>query len=455
MRNVCRNSKVRQPGHNSSSGCFRSSHQPHEGGLPTYVSRGFSGRLAAEAEGLMERRWNDSTSRVLDRHKLVVGSFDTLKWQLAQTLILYWTQQGEKGVDISFQLLDRLIDEAAANSHQKLTIDVYLLHAILKNWKTCFRNFQVDLLPSTIVTKLDEYQAKSPECLRPNIATYTMILDGASCCSNPAERLVFTEKLLERLLLESESNPSVRPTVVTFCTVIIAWARAGNVTFAQKAEDLFRRIQLLHSRGWPDVKPNGVIYTAVISGWANVGDANRAERLLREMYQLYALEGDLDVRPNLSAFNKVLFAWAKSPEPNAVESAEAILNMMKEQYSKGTLESKPDVLSYNIVMSMLLRKRNLPETLSKAESLVKEMVDQSHEGNQAAQPNSSSFEMLFKVLAASQQPDSLQRAKYWLEIMNQMNIPPDAFIQNQIRRLEDQDSSKASSNASQPDDKKY
>jgi hypothetical protein len=194
----------------------------------------------SKSEGTMEAKWRKSTSRILDRQVLAVGSFDSLMWQLAQTTLLWWAEQPNKeGVDKSFQILDRLVEEAAADPGTNFTLDNYLLHAALKNWKTCFKHFQVDLLPSSLVKRLDHYTSIS-NCLRPNIVAFTyvdtgkgithnsnmllilfvfarrIILDGAANCPIPSERLVFTENLLERLIEDSKTNPELRPTLVTF-----------------------------------------------------------------------------------------------------------------------------------------------------------------------------------------------------------------------------------------------
>jgi hypothetical protein len=129
----------------------------------------------SKPEGTMEAKWRKSSSRILDRQVLAVGSFDSLMWQLAQTALLWWAEQPNKeGVDMSFQILDRLVEEAAADPSTNFKLDNYLLHAVLKNWKTCFKHFQVDLLPSSLVKRLYHYTSIS-NCLRPNIVAFTYV----------------------------------------------------------------------------------------------------------------------------------------------------------------------------------------------------------------------------------------------------------------------------------------
>lgn len=260
------------------------------------------------AEDTLEGRWRHATNKVLDSQTHPVGSFDTLTWQMCVSLLLWWVEKGPEGVERSLILLDRLVDEAAAKTTATTTtsspkhgfqLDIYVLHAVLKNWNQSLRNFKTDILPSAMLSRIDGYLERS-DCLHPNIATYTMILDGASHCPMPQERLVLTEQLLQRLIQDSETNPHLRPTVVTFGTVINAMAQSGSLACAEKAEAMLRRLQEEH---WLDVKPNAILYTNCIHAWAKAGNVHRAENLLKEMYEECTIHGNTDLKPNRRTFN--------------------------------------------------------------------------------------------------------------------------------------------------------
>jgi hypothetical protein len=427
-----------------------------------YTRTGTSKRYLSSKQPLgghlnLDGRWQSATARILDRQALPVGSLDSLQWQLAQIVLLYWAEQGAEGVTKTFLLLDRLIAEAAssngdadADDVKLFSLDIYLLHAVLKNWNECFKNFKVNLLPSQLLQKLDNYMEKAPDCFEPNIATYTIILDGAAHSPNPSERLVFTEMLLERLMQESKTNPSVRPTVVTFSTVINAWARTGSGKAAEKAEALIHLVQELHNnQDWPDVdvKPNTVMYTAAIHAWANAGNAERADLLLQQMYQEYAMEHNHDVKPGIRTFNTVLSAWSRSADQDAVEHAQALLRKMRELYESGLLDCNPNVISYNNILQNL-SKRNNPQAVEKAESYIQEMIQlattaSSSSGNKNdTMPNEISLTALIKTIAGnSNDADRAKRAKHWVARMkDEHGIPSNAFIQEQVRKMEEQTS---------------
>jgi len=285
------------------------------------------------------------------------------------------------------------------------------------------------LLPSELLKKLDGWASPkvsafeigedhlSTPLFEPNIATYTIIMDGAVSCRNYKERVVFTKELLDRLLRESSgenenaASSRLKPTVVTIGTVINALANSRNVESAQEAEDWLRRIPTLYE-GSEALRPNTVIYTTVIRAWADVGRADRAEGLLREMCQEYVglgeeggngeSSGNPDVKPSLWTFNTVLAAWSRSKNPSSVFQAEGLIRTMKALSSKSSaapqmdeetitdssdandgisnrdsvlgLNVFPTIVSYNSLMSTIARRSNEPDALAKAEYWMEEIL---------------------------------------------------------------------------------
>lgn len=109
----------------------------------------------------METRWRVSTKSLLDRDVTELGSFDSLKWHLAETMLVYWSEQGPDGLANCFLILERLAEEAAANTEAKFTLDIYIVHAVLKAWNRLFRKFKVNHLPSQVLKRLEGCLSKS------------------------------------------------------------------------------------------------------------------------------------------------------------------------------------------------------------------------------------------------------------------------------------------------------
>ncbi len=356
-------------------------------------------------------------------------------WHKAETMILYWVEQGTKGLEVCFSIMDRLAQEAAKNAHFQMNI--YLIHAILSSWNKAFQNFQCRQLPSQVLTKLEGYLSLAPALFEPNIATYTILLDGASYCPNPAERIVFSEALLGRLFEESKQRPSLRPTDVTIGTVLKAWLKSGSIQGAEKAEALLRQIiQLTTHQEWSDLEVNTIHYTIVLNTYANAGDAESAERLLREMYEEYLVQGNSNVRPNLRSFNAVLVAWSKTPLPDAFASAEALFTQMEELYQSGALEEPRSVISYNCLLNTLAKNENfVTDAVDKAEALVHDLIQQSGSdpSKQSMKPTAITMTALLRILGASNHPEKVEKVTYWLQKANELGISDERFLLDQYR----------------------
>jgi hypothetical protein len=86
---------------------------------------------SSESPDTMDRRWSDSTSELLNLEQVTVGSFDSLQWQLAETMIIHWAERehGVEGIKKCFAIIDRLVEEASYNREAKFTMAIYLIHA--------------------------------------------------------------------------------------------------------------------------------------------------------------------------------------------------------------------------------------------------------------------------------------------------------------------------------------
>jgi pentatricopeptide repeat protein len=229
------------------------------------------------------------------------------------------------------------------------------------------------------------------------------------------------------------------PLCCRYSTVINAFAQTGTSKAAEKAEALCLSLQDLRTQeGWEDLKPNAILLSTVINGWAKARNPTRAELLLHRMYEEYALEGNQDVKPTRQTFNSVLLGWSKSSAPDANESAAALLQKMRELANAGILETTPDVVSYNCVMTAFARRSSGPEAVAKAEALLQEMIERAAAGDLAAMPNEITFTTLIKAISVSRTSaqDKIERMKAVLDLMKRNGVPANVFIMDQIRKLE-------------------
>jgi pentatricopeptide repeat protein len=391
----------------------------------------------------LDRLWKESTNRILkfdEKAKPINGKMNSLQWQLIETLILYWSTTTStsttrssssqslqssraqsdsatstfssstmsNNVDISLQLINRLAEERMAHIDSTTdrttdttvvdvdetdfrTIDISLIHAMLKQWKECIQNqirmnihysntntnnsnrkrnnktnqqqqesesesiFKLIPSPFEMLQKID-YWNKTLSLVEPNIVTYTIIMDvsaitGSSSSGNNGDDFDnFTENLLYRLMEECQTNEKLEPTIVTIGTVIHSLANTKTIAGAQKAENWLRYLQTqqqqqqqqgnsIGRQGAIVLKPNTIIYTTVMKAYADVGQVYKSEELLREMYTEYTVNHNQDVKPTLFTFNTVLGSYSKSKFEfenidNAIQKSEELIQRMKDLSSK-------------------------------------------------------------------------------------------------------------------------
>jgi hypothetical protein len=158
----------------------------------------------------------------------------------------------------------------------------------------------------------------------------------------------------------NEKDLDVRPTARSYNAAINAYAKSGAPGAAQRADDLFRRMEEVYMiTGLEEVKPNTYNYNSLISAWANCGEegaAQRVEEILEKMEALYRA-GDVEAKPTTVTFNAVIDAYSKSAGEDgyddAGECAQGILNHMDELYQSGeNIDAKPNVRSFNTVINV-------------------------------------------------------------------------------------------------------
>jgi hypothetical protein len=127
-----------------------------------------------------------------------------------------------------------------------------------------------------------------------------------------------------------------------------------------------------------------------VDAWANSGEggaaAQRAEKLLQQMYELYKSGGQNEsLRPTTGVFNAVIKAWANSREKIAPVRAEQILDWMQAL----DLDVQPDKFTLNTTMHAFARAGGA-DASTKAQELLAKMHDMYRAGNLLAKPDTIS-----------------------------------------------------------------
>ncbi|KAL7433138.1 hypothetical protein ACHAXM_003445 [Skeletonema potamos] len=218
-----------------------------------------------------------------------------------------------------------------------------------------------------------------------------------------AEQLLREMWSLQRESIDNRVNNQILPDVVSYSSVISAYASCLDRSFGLKrAEELLRELEahaekecnesmhdfkqqqkhVAKSRGGgrhPDgFRLNSTVYNALLQAYANAGDTSSAERLLERMISLHSRslkEGGggpfRNVSPNTRTFNVVLNTWAKKGTREAGAKANELLRIMEDMstvHEDGI--NQPDTISYNTVLAAWSKSAAYGKAPSEAEEIV-------------------------------------------------------------------------------------
>jgi pentatricopeptide repeat protein len=202
-----------------------------------------------------------------------------------------------------------------------------------------------------------------------------------------------------------------------FEIVIGCWTSSRAPGAANQAEALLDQMQVFR------VKANSKAYKYTIQALARKGEAARAEALLNRHVKDYSVQFDAELKPDLQAFQSVLTAYSRYHHPDAASKAESLLTHMQELYQSQTLDTQPNVWSYNTVISAWIhgRSRNAGE---KAMRLYDEIQ------NVGLEPDTVSLNMLlhaYTISKSAPETEELFRMKLEAYLKAPFNNPqPDS-----------------------------
>ena len=286
---------------------------------------------------------------------------------------------------------------------------------------------------------------------KPSIVTYNVLLNSLAK-SGDIERM---EEILSQMI-QGEID-GISPDTVSFTTLLKAYRNVGTTDAAEKAESLLLQMEELYDNGIYSVRPNAITYTTVIECYAKIQSRNageKAEDILRRLERRWSMNDtnndtdihvhvDQDVRPDVQAYNTVIaaymntdgpekaenFLWSMlslddkiAVEPNNVsfntvmtgyarrgdsEKAEAILMKMHQLHVGYELHTKPDTISYNIVLDALAnagkhsRNKQESQRIAQRGSDILAHMERLHEesSDENLKPNSRTYNTCINIYA--------------------------------------------------------
>lgn len=210
-----------------------------------------------------------------------------------------------------------------------------------------------------------------------------------------------------------------------YAALIWAWARSGRPDAATNVQDIFLHMEKHREPGGlfateGPFRWHADVHSALLRVYSRTGEGVKAETLLKRMMVEYI---NLErrgkrglVNPmNTLNFNEVLLAWSKSRDKaEGARRAEKLFLQMTE----GT-DIKPDVVSYNALLSALSRSVNT-ETARRGERYFRQLQQKE---STVGRPNSVTYTRAILLWSNIRTPEALDRAQALLAEMIASNDP--------------------------------
>jgi hypothetical protein len=217
----------------------------------------------------------------------------------------------------------------------------------------------------------------------------------------------------DRILEEMIRDPSCpKPDIVTYASVISAWANSGMRAHAvARAEELLRNIE-----DNPSLELNTIVLNSIMLTWnksRNPAAVQRTAELLRNMEE--APPGS-NIRPDLISYNNHIHALAmhSATRPENAQRAMDLLSRWEQRSDNGEIEFGPNLFSYNLVIDAWSKCRDCEVAGYKAGHVLRKLVKRPN-----IEPDNFSFNQVLSALSKSTLPGAARRAEELLEYMEE------------------------------------
>jgi len=233
---------------------------------------------------------------------------------------------------------------------------------------------------------------------RPNKFTYSSLVDALV----KGRQLQKAEDIYNRMVEEyEEDNSRPIPGKIQATQIMDGWAKSGEGTSGIKVEVLLTTLERLYTTyGIDAMKPSVITYCAAINAWAKgkaFGKARKARETLDRMIEAYE-SGNTDARPNTTAFTAVLNACAFT-QGDIVEKKEALM-IAASAYKDLCLSDYGEPNQYTFATFMRVCSNIIPQGPQRASSM-KSVLEKAAETGMVD-------ELVLKILQNSLYKDQLE-----------------------------------------------
>jgi pentatricopeptide repeat protein len=259
-----------------------------------------------------------------------------------------------------------------------------------------------------------------------SIFSYNACIKAWMRTKDPQKAGPEASKILDRLKVLCETNPSIKPDKVTYTSTINAWVpHQDPIRAAQKADAILQEMELLALTN-PGKGPDIIAYTTVLTAMAKAGNPDAAADILLRM-EKYGSEP-----ANVPFCNALINLFAKSKKDG--KSAEAVLRHMERQ------GLQPNKITYSAVIATFANHGEIDKAMMLLDELQERWVQS---GDDCFLPNAQIFVSVLYALSNSGTSDAIGKGIQLLErlkVLYEQNhrdpdLAPNRIIYSQLFQI--------------------
>lgn len=337
-------------------------------------------------------------------------------------LMTAWARQRSVHAAIQVEhLLKRIIDDIHAGNTlidpPNTRMYIYAMDAWAKNAPTVEGAAQrAHAIHDALI---EEYQS-TPNAthLKPTVVSYNTVLN-AWAKSNHPESIKRVEQVLDQMIHEQD----ILPDAITLSTVLDAFSRrATNPNMTQKSQEFFD-----HMTHEYNITPNPYVYYALQNVYARSNDPKGTEYCL-DILDSMRQEPGIN-KPTCMNYNTVLLAASRRPSENSTQLAISFLEKME----SSEYDVEPDTMSYAFAILTCARCPN-PQVAARTSREILERMEERSKYHQLKKEQTSSaapgpvkldmecYNTVLTCIARSRDPDAPQQV---LKIIRRMEAYAD------------------------------
>ena len=309
-------------------------------------------------------------------------------------LIYAWSKSDKPNAPEEADLLLREILDLYSTQELEEGPDAITYIAVIDCWSKSNKPIAPRRALNILTKMTTKYKEDNKKNIRPDTITYSAVMDAYARQGD----IDGARKVLNIMKEEySSGNVDAKPNIRTYNILIDAWSKSNHSNAPEEAESLLLEMIDLYTRRKLEEGPNTITYSAVINCWSKSNKPiapSRALNILMTMTTKFKEENNKNIRPNSITYTSVMDAYARQGD---IDGARKVFNIMKEDYSSGNIDAKPDIRTYNILIDSWSKSGN-ENAPDEAEKILSEMHESYKKGEIIGKPNQIIYSTMIKCL---------------------------------------------------------